>query len=385
MRVLVAGRNAKALAKAAGAFASDLGIETASTKAAALTLLGQGKFDLVLACERLDDGSGLEVLSHVAVNSPDTLRIFAARPSTLELLKGELGLFGLFRTLAYPINFRKLWAALDLARSCAGEAVPPARVAKPVQQIRHVVLDAAWEPTEPKVQVVALAVAKARAAAKPQAPVVAKPEAAVAKPQAAAPRAAAPAASPPAQPSPPARIPESETFKRALARRNEAKRRLEPSMSSESLAQLAKLATTGRPTYELRPSPGAKKRTALFVGSGVFAAGAAAVLTYFMVIAHDSVGAPALPLAASIDRPVPQSVLPWQPTPNEDPTPTQTTTLVPDEAVTPAAAADMEVEAEAASEATGWEPSQPPPPPPNPPPGPSEPPKYDASGMPIQE
>src|ERR1700730_17620513 len=146
MRLLVAGRNAKALARAAGAFADDLTIETAATKVAAIALLERAQFDLILACEKLDDGSGLEVLSHVVVNAPDTLRIFAARPSTLNLLKGELGLFGLFRTLPYPINFRKLWGALNLARGCAVETepaaqTPPAQTRTRAPNVRHVVLE----------------------------------------------------------------------------------------------------------------------------------------------------------------------------------------------------------------------------------------------------
>jgi hypothetical protein len=126
MRVLVAGRNAKVLAKAAGTFANDLEIHTAATKAACLTLRGWVEFDLIVACETLSDGSGLEVSSHVAVNTPNTLRVFAARPATLTLLKGELGLFGLFRTLPYPINLRKLWAAISLARqACVDEVAAP--------------------------------------------------------------------------------------------------------------------------------------------------------------------------------------------------------------------------------------------------------------------
>ncbi len=140
MRVLVAGRNAKVLAKAAGTFANDLEIHTAATKAACFALLGRVEFDLIVACETLADGSGLEVLSHVAVNTPNTLRIFAARPATLVLLKGELGLFGLFRTLPYPINFRKLWAAISLAReACVEDAVAAAE-----PPVRHVVLEETW-------------------------------------------------------------------------------------------------------------------------------------------------------------------------------------------------------------------------------------------------
>jgi hypothetical protein len=138
MRVLVAGRNAEALATTAGAFAHDLIIETAATKAECLALLERTEFDLIVACETLNDGSGLEVLSHAAVNTPDTLRIFAAKPSTLNHLQGELGVFGLFRVLPYPINFRKLWAALNLARSCCAKAEPQTQ-APP--DVRHVVLE----------------------------------------------------------------------------------------------------------------------------------------------------------------------------------------------------------------------------------------------------
>src|SRR5882762_10286568 len=142
MRVLVAGRNAKVLATAAGAFANDLQIQTATTKAASFALLERTEFDLIVACETLGDGSGLEVLSHVAVNTPNTLRIFAARPATLNLLKGELGLFGLFRTLPYPINFRKLWAALSLARSTCADGQP----ARAGNGVKHVVLEDGWQP-----------------------------------------------------------------------------------------------------------------------------------------------------------------------------------------------------------------------------------------------
>src|SRR5882757_7174902 len=148
MRVLVAGRNAKVLAKAAGTFANDLKISTAATKADCFTLLARTEFDLIVACETLADGSGLEVLSHVAVNTPNTLRIFAARPATLNLLKGELGLFGLFRTLPYPISFRKLWAAINLARSACAEAQPRKAVAASTGGVRHVVLEDGWNPSQ---------------------------------------------------------------------------------------------------------------------------------------------------------------------------------------------------------------------------------------------
>ena len=324
MRLLVAGRNAKALARAAGAFADDLTIETAATRVAAIALLERAQFDLILACEKLGDGSGLEVLSHVVVNAPDTLRIFAARPSTLNLLKGELGLFGLFRTLPYPINFRKVWSAIDLVRSsCVESEVSP----------------------------------QARRQARPTPPIDASPG-----------------------PRPPTRIPESAAFKRALARRNEAKRRRDPSVTNESLAQLAQLVTTRRPTLDSRATPGRRKRTALFVGSAVFVAGTATLLTFFMLSSNNSIGRSALPLVASSDRPLSEKVLPWQ-APTPQPTPT---TFVPSDTVPPATA-DLDAEAKAGLAPFGKQAGYSGPPPPTPPAAPSQPPSYDESGLPIEQ
>lgn len=324
MRLLVAGRNAKALARAAGAFADDLTIETAATKVAAIALLERAQFDLILACEKLGDGSGLEVLSHVVVNAPDTLRIFAARPSTLNLLKGELGLFGLFRTLPYPINFRKVWSAIDLVRSsCVESEVSP----------------------------------QARRQARPTPPIDASPG-----------------------PRPPTRIPESAAFKRALARRNEAKRRRDPSVTNESLAQLAQLVTTRRRTLDSRATPGRRKRTALFVGSAVFVAGTATLLTFFMLSSNNSIGRSALPLVASSDRPLSEKVLPWQ-APTPQPTPT---TFVPSDTVPPATA-DLDAEAKAGLAPFGKQAGYSGPPPPTPPAAPSQPPSYDESGLPIEQ
>jgi hypothetical protein len=483
MRVLVAGRNAKALAQAAGALSNDLTMATAASKAAALALLDHTEFDLVVACENLGDGSGLEVLSHVAVTTPNTLRIFAARPATLELLKGELGLFGLFRTLPYPINFRALWAALHLARSCsANPADPTGAVGSSPPTLRHVVLHETWDtgsgdivvddvPLRPTVigqtvpapmaapavasvspsttttavkasaattanttskalakAAASAATAKARAAAAAtsvakarnathtpfavgardeatahETPKSAGAVAAQGRPRAAvttpagiplnfrgstaaltASRAALGAAAPSHSPQPPPRIPESEAFKRALARRAEAKHRREPSVNNESLAQLARLSTVRRPPHLPRtPS----RRTALFVGSGVFAAAAAVVLTFFMLRTNNSMPGSPMPLVASMDQGAPQATPPWStagaPPPQIDPW----VRLPPVDAARPEAAAptDMDVNAEAASEQPDVEPGHPGPPQPNPPPGPSEPPAYDASGMPVEQ
>jgi len=467
MRVLVAGRNAKVLAKAAGTFANDLEIHTAATKAACLALLGRVEFDLIVACETLTDGSGLEVLSHVAVNTPNTLRIFAARPATLTLLRGELGLFGLFRTLPYPINFRKLWAAISLAR----EACVEERVVVAGPPVRHVVLEETWggadlgavtaaKPPRPQAAasraVTAAAPrpqqrqtspaiansppkqtgsAKTRAAMAapiPQSPsgqrpptrrttavpatVAATPVKRVARapvrgnapqqtpaptrvvaaaarrqPQAtgrqevtsgmrAAARYAAAHSGKALAATPPARIPESDAFKRARALRDAG--RLEPTVSNESLAQLAKLAATSRPNPAFRGgAPATKNRAVFFVGSGVFAATTAAVLTFFMVSANNSVKHPKIPVIASINQPLPNKAFPWQP---ETQQPSRQAAFMRSEA--PASAvADLEAEAEAASESSDGDPDHPGPPPPNAPPPPSEPPSEESPAQWVDE
>jgi hypothetical protein len=392
MRVLVAGRNAKILAKAAGTFAADLEIHTAATRAASFALLARVKFDLIVACETLADGSGLEVLSHVAVNTPNTLRVFAARPATLVLLKSELGLFGLFRTLPYPINFPKLWAAINLARStCVEEAAPPRPrrpqprrdTKQPASQpafdtsIRVTATSAAAKPPRQPTAAPRSAKAAQVGAPRPQPQAVDQPE--FTSGMRAAARYAAAHSGRAVAPAKAVRIPETDAFKRARARRESG--RLEPVVSNESLAQLAKLASTNRPNPAFRATPPGKKRAALFVGSGVFAATTAAVLTFFMVSANDSVKHPKLPVIASITQPVPNKVFPWQP---ETQQPTRQAAFMRSEA--PASAvADMEAEAEAASESQDGDPDHPGPPPPYAPPPPSEPPSEESPGQPVDE
>lgn len=117
MRVLIADRNARLLESISRTFAHQFSIQTATTHEHCNDLLVQGEFDLAIISEKLADGPGLRLLGQIARNSPDTLRVFAARQSRLQLLKGKLGPFGLFRTLAYPIDPQKLLSALTLARA----------------------------------------------------------------------------------------------------------------------------------------------------------------------------------------------------------------------------------------------------------------------------
>ena len=112
----------------------------------------------------------------------------------------------------------------------------------------------------------------------------------------------------------------------------------------------------------------------------LFRSTTAAVLTFFMMNANNSMDRSKLPLLASINRPVPNKVFPWQPQAQQ---PTRPTTVLRSESTAPAAA-DLEVEAEAASE-NEIEPGHPGPPQPNPPPPASEPPSSDSPAEPVDQ
>lgn len=126
MRILIADRNGLLLESIARSFAGQFCIQSATSHEQCNKLLCQSQFDLVVVSEKLADGSGLHLLGQIARNSPDTLRVFAARRARLELLKGKLGPFGLFRTLSYPINPRELHSLLTLTRSGLETEMPVA-------------------------------------------------------------------------------------------------------------------------------------------------------------------------------------------------------------------------------------------------------------------
>jgi DNA-binding NarL/FixJ family response regulator len=117
MRILIADRNARLLESIVRTFARQFSIQTATSHERCNDLLLRGEFDLVIVSEKLADGRGLRLLGQIARNSPNTLRVFAARRSRLQLLKGKLGPFGLFRTLAYPVGPQELLSTLTLARA----------------------------------------------------------------------------------------------------------------------------------------------------------------------------------------------------------------------------------------------------------------------------
>lgn len=117
MRVLIADRNAWLLESISRTFAARFSIQTATTHQHCNALLLRGRFDLVVISEKLADGPGLRLLAQLARNSPDTLRVFAARAARLQLLKGKLAPFGLLCALAYPLDPQELLSVLAHARA----------------------------------------------------------------------------------------------------------------------------------------------------------------------------------------------------------------------------------------------------------------------------
>ena len=138
MRILVADQNTLLLAAIASTFGRHCVIVTATRREACLEHLTNDRFDVVVACEKLRDYTGLELLSEVESLSPHTLRIFAAPPAQLARLGARLDHFGLLGTLSYPLEPRKLLLALKVART----KLPP----RP--KVRHVVLESEWDTGE---------------------------------------------------------------------------------------------------------------------------------------------------------------------------------------------------------------------------------------------
>ncbi len=115
MRVLVVDQDFELLTAITQSLGEYFTIDAVTTKADCLDLLRANEFEVIVAGERLEDGSGLELLGQLGKHRPGMLRIFAAERERLKLLKGRLGPFGLFRTLSYPIETRQLLAALSAA------------------------------------------------------------------------------------------------------------------------------------------------------------------------------------------------------------------------------------------------------------------------------
>ena len=137
MRILVADQNALLLAAITATFGPHCDLVTATRRDVCLAQVETHKFDVVIACDKLSDYTGLELLSEVAAISPETLLIFAANPKRLNQLGNRLAVFDLFAVLSYPITPGKLLDVLKRARQSLRTPSKP--------KIKHVVLDSEWD------------------------------------------------------------------------------------------------------------------------------------------------------------------------------------------------------------------------------------------------
>jgi protein TonB len=131
MRVLVVDQDSALLTAITQLLGEYFTIDAVTTKADCLDLVRANEFEVIVAGERLEDGSGLELLGQLGRSRPDMLRIFAVDRERLKLLKGRLGPFGLFRTLSYPIEPRQLLAALSAAAGIEEEMDHAEELARP--------------------------------------------------------------------------------------------------------------------------------------------------------------------------------------------------------------------------------------------------------------
>ncbi|MBV8853631.1 MAG: TonB family protein [Sinobacteraceae bacterium] len=126
MRVLVVDQDSTSNLAITRSLRDRYTVDAVGSKAACLDLLRSNTFEAIVACERLDDGSGLELLGQVAKRWPRMLRLFAADRERLKLLRGRLGPFELFQTLPYPIEPERLGSALGRAESGGKAEAEPA-------------------------------------------------------------------------------------------------------------------------------------------------------------------------------------------------------------------------------------------------------------------
>jgi protein TonB len=112
MRVLLVDHDSEALETIARAIRGVLELDCVTSKGDALLLLRQNTYDVLIACERAEDGSGLDLLGRTTRTAVPLKRIFAAPPERLQLLGPRLAPFKVQRTINYPIDLEELWLAI---------------------------------------------------------------------------------------------------------------------------------------------------------------------------------------------------------------------------------------------------------------------------------
>lgn len=121
MRVVLADHDPAVLAAAARALQGLIDCAQVTSKQDCLARLREGGCDIVVACERLADGSGLDLIATMGMSHPDVLRIFAADAERLKKLGAHLTPFKLFDTIGYPLDSMQLRSAMALAIAERGD------------------------------------------------------------------------------------------------------------------------------------------------------------------------------------------------------------------------------------------------------------------------
>jgi protein TonB len=121
MRVLLVDHDPAVLSAAARSLQGLIDCAQVTSKGDCLARLREGGYDIVVACERLADGSGLDLLATLGLSEPDVLRIFAADGERLKKLGGHLAPFKLFDTIGYPLDSMQLRSAMALAIAERGD------------------------------------------------------------------------------------------------------------------------------------------------------------------------------------------------------------------------------------------------------------------------
>ena len=83
-------------------------LAVATSKALAMQLMRHGHVEVVVACEKLTDGSGLALLDEIQAKWPNVIRVFCTDRQRLNLVRNRLSAFRLRHTLTYPVRPVKL-------------------------------------------------------------------------------------------------------------------------------------------------------------------------------------------------------------------------------------------------------------------------------------
>ncbi|HUQ10793.1 MAG TPA: TonB family protein [Steroidobacteraceae bacterium] len=250
MRVLLVDHDSEGLEAIARAIRGVLELDCVTSKGDAMLLLRQNTYDVLIACERCVDGSGLDLLGRTTRTTAPLKRIFAAPPDRLQLLGPRLAPFKVQRTINYPIDLEELWLAIAQVTGTNDETDGT---------IERVVLDERGIPsngTTPRAPIPSRPPAPLRTArqsappAPAPAPAVAAPMAAVAAAAnagRATARAAQPAPEPPLRAPPPPRQPPQVRAPAPPATTSDTGRMRAP-LSASDTGRMRALAATPPPT-----------------------------------------------------------------------------------------------------------------------------------------